>query len=163
MFTTEGGKQETFDTTKKIKSKAELHPAKHVVVERMRRYELETSASTCGAATITEKCKCRDLQHTKPSFPERNCENKSICYGRSFPLLFGLSMRLWNNWETKLEKLSHATFLSKTLYHIPFGIQVSWLKQKEERQPASGSFFNLGNISYSSPKYRFADFPDSYG
>lgn len=97
MFTTEGGKQETFDTTKKIQSKAELHPAKQVVVERMRRDELETSASTCGAVTITEKCKCRELQHTKPSFPEGNCENKGICCGRRFPLLFGLSMRARNN------------------------------------------------------------------
>lgn len=65
--------------------------------------------------------------------------------------------------ETKLKQLSHAPFLSRTLYHIPFGIQVSWLKQKEERQPASVSSFNLGNISSSTSKYTFADLPHSYG
>lgn len=125
----------------------------------MRRDELETSASTRGVAMITEKCKCRDLQHTKPSLPERNCENKGTSCGRRFSLFFGLSMRARNNWE-KQSWNSWATLPSS---HIPFGIQVSWLTQKEERQPASVSFFNLGSISYSNSKHRFADLPHSYG
>lgn len=65
MFTTERGKQETSDPTKKIQGKAELHPAKQVVVDCMRRDELETSASTRGVAMITEKCNCREIFSTQ--------------------------------------------------------------------------------------------------
>lgn len=154
MFTTERGKQKTFDTTKKIQSKAELHPAKQVVVDCMRskRWARNLCLHMWCCHDNRKMLVQRDLQHTKPSFPERNCENKGTSCGRRFPLLFGLSMRARNNWETKLKQLSHSPFLSQTLYHIPFGIQVSWLKQKEERQPASVSFFNPGSISYFSSK-----------
>jgi len=44
---------------------------------------------------------------------------------------------------------------------LVFNLTASWLEQKERTQPQRG-FFNPGNISYFSSKYRFVDLPHSY-
>lgn len=132
-------KQKTFDTTKKIQSKAELHPAKQVVVNCMRskRWARNLCLHTWCCHDNRKMWVQRDLQHTKPSFPERNCENKGTSCGRRFPLLFGLWMRERNNWEKqKLKQLSHSPFLSpNTVSHTLWNSSV--LAQAKGRKAAS--------------------------
>lgn len=167
MFTTKRGKQQIFGTTKKIQSKAELHPTKQVVIDCMRskRWARNLCLHTWCCHDNRKMLSAERSPAHKTQLSWKELWKQRHILRQEVPSTFLLiDESKKQQRETQLKQLSQAPFLSQTLLsHTLWNSSVLAQAKKEERHPASVSFFNLGNISYSISKYRFADLPHSFG